>query len=415
MPRKALFFFLFFSLSLLAGCDQAARFIGDSGPKDTPTITNTFSVDMWGVAPSTGTISPTPTPKLNLTPLPPTKTPLQASNTPLPETELTPTDTPVPTTPTVSSSAVNRLLFTGSIVPARCVQAAIDQHGSADFLYEDVNSMIADADIAVGTLNASISDISPHTGCVPTFILVGSANNADAMAAAGFDVMSVATNHIKNCNHSNCGDQAFTETLANLRQVGIQPVGGGENLDEALQTVVITANGVRFGFISLGADYGSNVSATTSQSGIANLSDDNLRAAIAAARAVSDVVIFIPHWGADYPTTLNEDQRNFSQIAVDAGVDLIVGNHSHVIQGWHEIEGVPVFYSLGSFVFDQTQRIELRQGLVLQVTFEGTHFSNFEVIPIHIADDKSGKVRVASPIEAAEVLERFQQLSAELD
>ena len=301
------------------------------------------------------------------------------------------------------------------MVPARCVQAAIDERGNADFLYEDVSDLINEADIAVGLLNASISDITPRSGCILTFVLVGSAINADAMANAGFDVINVATNHIKNCNHRDCGDQAFSESLENLENVGISPVGGGDNLDEALEPVIINSNGVRFGFVALGADYGSNVFASSTKSGIAALNEENLRNAIAAAQAVSDVVIFLPHWGPDYPITLNEDQRFYGKIALEAGVDLIVGNHSHVIQGMVERDGVPVFYSLGSFIFDQTQRIELQQGLVLQVTFEGTQFSHYEVIPIHIADDKSGKVQVALPLEAAEILERFQQLSTDLE
>ena len=70
---------------------------------------------------------------------------------------------------------------------------------------------------------------------------------------AGFDVMSVATNHIKDCglNKSWC-NEAFFDTLENLQRVGILTVGAGKNLEEALQPVVVTINGVRFGFVSLG-------------------------------------------------------------------------------------------------------------------------------------------------------------------
>jgi len=101
------------------------------------------------------------------------------------------------------------------------VQAAIDASGNPDLPYEEVSALITQADLAVGTLNATISDYPPHTGCVPTYVLVGSAANADALARAGFDVMSVATNHIKNCGLTNCGDRAFLDTLDNLRRVEI--------------------------------------------------------------------------------------------------------------------------------------------------------------------------------------------------
>lgn len=80
---------------------------------------------------------------------------------------------------------MTRIVFTGVITLARCVQAAIDTRGNPDYLYAQVNPLIAGADIAVGTLNATISDFPPHTGCISTYVLVSSLQNADALARAG--------------------------------------------------------------------------------------------------------------------------------------------------------------------------------------------------------------------------------------
>lgn len=328
----------------------------------------------------------------------------------------TPTSTKVAPSPT-PEPAITTLLFTGAIVPGRCVQAAIDTQGNADFLYEDVRDLISSADIAVGTLNTALSDYPPHTGCVKTFVLVGSSNNADAMANAGFDVMSVATNHIKNCGLSTCGDRAFLDTMDNLDRVGILPVGAGDNIHLAMQPVVIEKNGVRFGFISLG-EVESRAFADENTPGIAPLPGDfseaeaNLRSSINAARAVSDVVIAMPHWGSDYSDTPNYRQLFFDQVAVEAGANLVIGNHPHVIQGMREIEGIPVFYSLGSFVFDQDWSRETQQGIVVIVTFEGTELIDYEVIPVHI--EGNGHVFIAESPEAEEILERFQQISDKL-
>jgi poly-gamma-glutamate synthesis protein (capsule biosynthesis protein) len=309
-------------------------------------------------------------------------------------------------------------LFTGAIVPGRCVQAAIDEYGDADFLYNDVREMISEADIAVGTLNAALSDYPPRTGCVQTFVLVGGSNNADAMSSAGFDVMSVATNHIKNCGLSTCGDRAFWDTMNNLERVGILTVGAGENIEAAMQPVVVEENGIRFGIVSLG-EIESRAFAGENTPGIAPLpenfteAEENLRSAIAAAREISDVVIAMPHWGSDYSDTPNYRQLFFDQVAVEAGADLVIGNHPHVIQGMREIEGIPVFYSLGSFVFDQDWSRKTQQGIVVVVTFRGTELSGYEVIPVHI--DGNGHVQVAESPEAEEILTRFWELSADLD
>lgn len=369
----------------------------------TPSITATMHVKALDES------ADIPTPSPTLEPVSATATPL------LPTDTLHPTETPTPSN--TPQPPVTRLLFTGAIVPGRCVQAAIDERGQADFLYEDVRNLILGADIAVGTLNAALSDYPPHTGCIKTFVLVGSSNNADAMANAGFDIMSVATNHIKNCGVTTCGDRAFLDTMDNLKRVGIKPVGAGGDIHEAMKPVVIEKNGIRFGFVSLG-EIEARSFASEDSPGIAPLPQDfdeaevNLRAAIQAARQLSDIVIVMPHWGSDYSPTPNYRQLFFDQVAVNAGADLVIGNHPHVIQGMREIENIPVFYSLGSFVFDQDWSLETQQGIIVVVTFEGRVLADYEVIPVHI--DGDGHVQVASSPEYEEILERFEMLSDKL-
>ena len=400
--RLSVFRLLILPLILLS-CQSEA-----SEPPETalnPTPTWTFPIEVWAALPSA---TPTAMPAV-------TSAPVNATPTPtLPPPSETSAPTPPPATPTAS---VTTLLFTGAIVPGRCVQAAVDARGNADFLYNDVRDLLTEADLTIGILNASLSDYPPKTGCIKTFVLVGSSNNADAMANAGFDVMNVATNHIKNCGLSACGDIAFFDTLDNLNRVGIQPVGAGLNFAEAIQPVVKTINGVRFGFVAMG-EIEPRSFAGEDTPGIAPLpenfsaADINLIAALDAARQVADVVIFMPHWGSDYSNTPNYRQLHFAQVAAEAGADLIIGGHPHVIQGMEEINGIPVFYSPGSFVFDQDWSKETQQGLVIRVTFNGSQLQTWEVIPVHI--DPDGHVQEAESPEAEEILNRFNQLSAAL-
>jgi poly-gamma-glutamate capsule biosynthesis protein CapA/YwtB (metallophosphatase superfamily) len=323
-----------------------------------------------------------------------------------------PTDTPLPTlSPTPTYIPITTLLFTGVIVPARCVQAQIDASQDKDYLYDEVRTIIQEADLAVGTLNATMSDFPPHTGCVPTYVLVGSPGNADALQRAGFDIMSVATNHIKDCGITTCGDRAFFDTLDNLQRVGIQPVGAGKNLTEALQPVVATVNGIRFGIVSLGQIEQGGVYATADKAGIAVLTEVNVEAAIRRARQVSDVVIVMPHWGPEDVATPNWIQRNLAHQIVAAGADVVVGNHTHVVQGIQVIDGIPVFYGLGNFVFDQWRRAH-QQGVILKIIFEGTRYAGYELVPTHV--DEDGTVHIAAADEAAEILEGIRQASLEL-
>lgn len=348
----------------------------------------------------------------------------QATATPRPSPTIAPPNanppptaqqaTAVPDTPTPSPSptpAETVLLFSGQIVPARCVQAGVDAHGNADYIYAEVRSLLQEADATIGTLNASLSDASPMTGCIETFVLVGSSNNAEALAAAGFDVMSVATNHIKNCNSLTCGDRAFLDTLANLRAVGIQPVGAGENLQQALQPVVLEIHGVRFVIVSLG-EIEQSAFADENTPGIAPLNEENLRQAIAAARQMGDVVIVMPHWGPEYSPNPNWNQRTYAQIAVDAGADLVVGNHTHVVQAMQYLHGVPVFYGLGNMVFDQTWDHKNQQSVLLRVRFMGTQFAGYELTPLYT--DGDGTIHLPDEAESAEILERIEAASTAL-
>jgi poly-gamma-glutamate synthesis protein (capsule biosynthesis protein) len=208
-------------------------------------------------------------------------------------------------------------------------------------------------------------------------------------------------------------DYTFFDTLENLRRVGILTVGAGENLKKALEPVVVEIKGVRFGFVSLGdSKLSPVVFAGEDHPGIAHLNEENMRVAIQAARRVSDVVIVLPHWGSEDIILPNGIQRNQAQYIVDAGSDLVVGNHTHVVQAYQQIDGIQVFYGLGNFVFDQGLR-DHRQGVILLIQFKGVDYIGYEMIPTHV--DQDGRVHIADPEEAAEILERVRQASQVLN
>jgi poly-gamma-glutamate capsule biosynthesis protein CapA/YwtB (metallophosphatase superfamily) len=360
----------------------------------------------------------TPTPSQGVISLPfVMQSGLEASLTPAiaSTATLTPTATVLPTeTPTLQPAPQITLLFTGVIVPARCVQSAIDARGDANYVYDEVRETISSADLAVGTLNTTFSDLSTHTGCIETYVLVSDSRSALAAASAGFDVMSVATNHIKNCAGASCGDnynRAFFDTLGNLRANNILPVGAGLNQAEAIQPVVVEVQGIRFGFVSLGM-VEPMAFAGEDTPGIAELTVENLYASIVAARQAADVVIVMPHWGPEDTSDPNSYQLHFAQVAVEAGADVVVGNHTHVVQAIQQINGIDVFYGLGNFIFDQTWDRAHQQGVMLQLHFAGTKYTGYGLIPTHV--DGDGTVHIAGPDEAAEVLQRIEAASENL-
>jgi poly-gamma-glutamate capsule biosynthesis protein CapA/YwtB (metallophosphatase superfamily) len=268
------------------------------------------------------------------------------------------------------------------------------------------------ADLTLGSLDASLSDAGEPFGCTPTFNLLAPARSIEGLVYAGFDVITVATNHVKDCGMSACGDQAFLDTLDNLRAAGIEPVGGGVDLAEARRPAVVTIDGVRFAFLGYDDVASSAYGATETSPGTAPLNGDMLVEDVTAAIDEADVVVVMSQWGVEYTSLPTERQQGLAQAAVDAGATLVVGNHPHVVQAveWPG-EGF-VAYGLGNFVFDQDWSLETEQGAVLEAVFHGPRLVGVRFHPIHIYD--MHQPRWADPEEASSILARMREASETL-
>jgi poly-gamma-glutamate synthesis protein (capsule biosynthesis protein) len=150
------------------------------------------------------------------------------------------------------------------------------------------------------------------------------------------------------------------------------------NDKEARTPILIEKNGIKFSFLCYNAITG-GLSAD-SDSGTAFLeiepwyrdkevSIQKLEADIKNAKKVSDVVIVSPHWGVEYKLIPNLSQQKVAKRAIEAGADLILGTHPHVVQGSEIYNGKYITYSLGNLIFDQEWSEETKQGTVLENYF----------------------------------------------
>ena len=309
-----------------------------------------------------------------------------------------------------------RLLATGDIIPARCVYAQHLAYQDYRHAFLATADLLRAADITVGSLDASLSDAGRPIGCTPTFSLLAPARSIEGLTFAGLDVLTVASNHAKDCGASPdgpvpgaCGDQALLETLANLETAGIAAVGGGRNLAEARSGRVLTVNGVRFAFLGYDDIGSSDYGATEASPGTAPLAFGLLGEDVARARREADVVIVLNHWGAEYTPVPTERQRGLAREAVDAGATLVIGNHPHAVQAVEFLEGGFVSYALGNFVFDQDWSLETQQGVVLEAVFHGARLVSVRFLPVHIYDQH--QPRWAEPLEGESILRRMEEAS----
>ena len=321
-----------------------------------------------------------------------------------------PTSAPSPI-PTPTNQPATRLLFTGDINPGRCVAQIVTTADDYTLPYHYVAAELLAADITIGSLDGSITDRAAPMNCPRTMNLVGPSRMVEGFQFAGFDVISVGTNHIKNCGFVGCWDDALLDSMATLEVSGIAPVGGGDSLAAARAPVIIERNGVHFAFLAA-SSIGKEMWATETEPGTAPLTSENLTADIAAAREIADVVIVLPQWGGEYKHLPDWDQFRLAGDMMEAGATLVIGNQAHWVQAVEEFPNGVVAYALGNFVFDQYWSEKTKQGMVFEAVFRGSTLESWRLIPIHIHD--SFQPRWADEAEAAEILTNVQQASEQM-
>jgi poly-gamma-glutamate synthesis protein (capsule biosynthesis protein) len=195
--------------------------------------------------------------------------------------------------------------------------------------------------------------------------------------------VSLANNHIR-----DAGAAGILQTIANVTKRGIAVSGAGKNLAAARTPAVLEAAGTKVAILGYDAIAGS-YHATATKIGSAPLTAANVKADVAKARAAgADIVIVFPHWGTEYDPTPFANQKRLAHMAIDAGADMVIGNHAHWAAAMEIYDGKPIWYALGNFVFDQTWSEPTMEGITLELTFRGTELVQVRLRP-HIILDKA--------------------------
>ncbi len=205
----------------------------------------------------------------------------------------------------------------------------------------------------------------------------------DGLANAGIDYVSLANNHIR-----DAGGQGLLQTIENIEQRGIKVSGAGKDLAAARRPAIMEAGGVKVAILAYDAIAG-KYHATATRIGSAPLQARLVKADVAAARkAGADIVIVFPHWGTEYDPTPFASQQKLARMIIDAGADMVIGNHAHWAAAMEIYQGKPIWYALGNFVFDQTWSEPTMEGITLELTFRGNELAQVRIRP-HIILDKA--------------------------
>lgn len=168
----------------------------------------------------------------------------------------------------------------------------------------------------------------------------------------GVNAVGIANNHA-----FDFGEQAFADTLTTLEEAGIPYCGGGRNISEASAPLYFVVDDVKIGIIATTQiernDYPDTRGATDTLSGVFRcMNPSRLLSDITETRSKCDFLVVFIHWGTESTPETDWLQQDQAPKIADAGADLIIGAHPHVLQGISSVRGIPVFYSLGNFWFN---------------------------------------------------------------
>lgn len=190
----------------------------------------------------------------------------------------------------------------------------------------------------------------------------------------GTDVVTVANNHAL-----DFGMDAFCDTLDTLKGANITCIGGGYNITEASAPAVYTIHGQSFaifGATRVSPSY--DWYATDNKPGMFQTYDPaRLNEAIASAKQQYDHTIVFLHWGIERNEIPEDYQRTLARGYIDAGADLVVGCHPHILQGFEYYNGVPIIYSLGNYLFGNRND----ETVLLETTFRPSQPADIRLIP----------------------------------
>lgn len=266
------------------------------------------------------------------------------------------------------------IYFVGDIMLDRGVKMSVNKNFNGDYslLFKNLEEL-KDADILFGNLEGPISDRGNNVGSKYSFRM--NPEVFPILKNAGFDIFSFANNHAGDWNIS-----AFKDTLERFQENNILKTGAGLNKNETILPTIIEKNGIKFGFLGF-SDVGPNwIEAKEDSPGILLANDPDFENIINNANKKCDVLIISFHWGEEYQTIHNSRQETLAHRAIDAGANLIIGHHPHVIQDVEIYKNSPIFYSLGNFIFDQYFSKDTMKGMVLSATFENKELKEAKIL-----------------------------------
>lgn len=254
------------------------------------------------------------------------------------------------------------------------IGSLIHKHGPR-FPFEHCADLLRNADIVFGNLEAVLSAYDRKSRQLDSAILRGQPEAVEGLQYAGINIVSLANNHIM--QH---GQKALEETTRALDKAGIKYTGLAIPHINVANKAIFNVGGRHLCFLGYNQrpqqyfiDKPVYIAADLKQI----ISDINL------AQKESDIIIVSIHWGEEFVDCPASWQVELAHKIIDSGADIVLGHHSHTIQGIETYKGKPIAYSLGNFIFDMWQQ-RFRKTFVLELNISNGVDISCKAIPVEI-------------------------------
>jgi poly-gamma-glutamate synthesis protein (capsule biosynthesis protein) len=241
--------------------------------------------------------------------------------------------------------AVGDIMLTGSARPV------LKKKGySHSFQDAHVSVLIKKGDVAVANLEYPVT-LEGEAFKNKQYVYRGEPESMRAIKMAGFDMLSIANNHIM-----DYGEKGLLSTIDNCRKNSLICCGAGADLEQSRKPGVLKKNGITYALLSYSMTYPNQYWATSKTAGVTYGEKSAVEEDIRQIREKADVVMVSFHWGAELMESPREYQIRMAHFAIDSGADMVLGHHPHIPQGIEIYNGKPIFYSLGNFAFGSNSK-----------------------------------------------------------
>ncbi|RDU24427.1 CapA family protein [Anaerosacchariphilus polymeriproducens] len=265
------------------------------------------------------------------------------------------------------------ILFTGDILFSQYVLNNESNAGIDGIIADDLQKEMQNAEITMVNQEFPFSTRGAQAED-KQFTFRVNPQKVDLFKQLGIDIVTLANNH-----SLDFGVDALVDSFATLDQAGIKYVGAGDSLERAKQLEIINAGGRKVGFLAASRvipEVSWNVENKTP--GVFCTYDSTMLVnEIKESKKKCDYTVVYVHWGVERNNTPEEYQKQLAREYIDAGADIVIGSHPHVLQGIEYYNGKPIIYSLGNFIFGRS----IEKTAALKVTINSNQESQLQVIP----------------------------------